>query len=240
MKQLTLITVLITILFTACTKETKNTMTVSGNVKGLKKGTLYLQKIKDTALVAVDSLLVDGDSDFRFTAELESPEVFYLYLNKKDGDEINDRITFFGEPTNITINTDLEFFEVAAKIEGSETHKKLEQYKKMMSKFNERNLELIKSNLEARKDRDSLKADSIQKQADRNVIRGYLYTLNFALTNKDSYIAPYIALSEAFDAKVKYLDTIYNSLSPEVADSKYGKQLDQYIKQIKEQEKGPQ
>lgn len=236
MKRFIKVVVLIAIIFAACTEETENTMTVTGNVKGLKKGILYLQKIKDTTLIAVDSMVVDGDSNFKFKTELESPEVFYLYLNKKDGDEINDRITFFGEPTNITINTQLDFFEIAAKIEGSDTQKKLEQYKTMMSKFNERNLELIKSNLEARKEKDSLKVDSVQKQADRNVIRGYLYTLNFALTNKDSYIAPYIALSEVFDAKVKYLDTIYKSLSPEVADSKYGKQLDKYIKQIKDQE----
>ncbi|WP_340199295.1 DUF4369 domain-containing protein [Ascidiimonas sp. W6] len=225
-------------LITSCSNdETEKTMTVSGNVKGLKKGVLYLQKIQDTTLVAVDSLVVNGDSNFKFSTELESPEVFYLYLNKKNGDEINDRITFFGEPGNITINTNLDFFEVSSKVEGSVTHEKLEQYKKMMSKFKERNLELIKSDFEARKAKDTIKVDSIQKQADKNLMRGYLYTLNFALTNKDSYIAPYIALSEAFDAKVKYLDTIYKSLSPEVASSKYGRSLREYITQIKAQEK---
>ena len=108
-----------------------------------------------------------------------------------------------------------------------------------MSKFNDRNLELIKANLEARKEKDSLKVDSIAQQSDRNVLRGYLYTLNFALTNKDSYVAPYIALSEVFDAKVKYLDTIYNSLTPEVANSKYGKQLKDYIADVKSKEETP-
>jgi PBP1b-binding outer membrane lipoprotein LpoB len=227
------------VLYSSCAKDTGKTMNVTGNVKGLKKGTLYLQKIQDTLLVAVDSMVVDGDSNFAFTTELESPEVFYLYLNKKGGNEINDRITFFGEPGNININTELEFFEVMAKVEGSKTHQKLEQYRKMMSKFNERNLELIKANLEARKEKDSLKADSLSKQADRNLVRGYLYTLNFALTNKDSYIAPYIALSEAFDAKVKYLDTIYKSLTPQIADSKYGKKLKEYITKINSEEENP-
>lgn len=58
-------------------------MIVSGNVKGLKKGTLYLQHLADTTLVVVDSLKVDGDGNFRFETELEGPEMFYLYLNKK-------------------------------------------------------------------------------------------------------------------------------------------------------------
>lgn len=229
------------ILMGSCAKEkSENTMQVTGSVKGLKKGRLYLQKIQDTLLVAIDSLVVDGDSNFDFSTELESPEVFYLYLNKKDGDEINDRITFFGEPGTIQINTDVEFFEVNARIEGSKSHEKLAQYKKMMSKFNDRNLELIKASLEARKEKDSIKVDSIAQQSDRNVLRGYLYTLNFALTNKDSYVAPYIALSEVFDARVKYLDTIYNSLAPEVADSKYGKQLKDYIADIKSKEETPE
>jgi hypothetical protein len=76
--------------------------------------------------------------------------------------------------------------------------------------------------------------DSIQKASDKNMLRGYLYALNFALNNKDSYIAPYIALNEVADANVKYLDSIYNSLTPVVADSKYGKELRHYLDEIKE------
>lgn len=237
MKRTIILSLVILFIF-SCQKEIDpNNMQVTGNIKGLKKGVLYLQKIKDTTLVTVDSLIIDGDSHFNFNTTLESPEVFYLYLNKKDGNDINDRITFFGEPGSIKINTELDFFDVVARVEGSKTHEKLEEYRKMMSKFNERNLDLIQANFEARKEKDSLKVDSLSKQADRNLLRGYLFTLNFALNNKDSYIAPYIAISEAFDAKVKYLDTIYNSLSPEVADSKYGKQLKDYIIKIKSEEK---
>lgn len=44
----------------ACNSTTENTMVVSGNVKGLKKGTLYLQKVNDTVLVTVDSLKIDA------------------------------------------------------------------------------------------------------------------------------------------------------------------------------------
>ena len=80
-------------------------MTVTGNIKGLKKGMLYLQKIPDSTLISIDSLRIDGDGSFTFKTELESPEIFYLYLKKEDNNVINDRITFFGEPGTITINT---------------------------------------------------------------------------------------------------------------------------------------
>ena len=64
--------------------------------------------------------------------------------------------------------------------------------------------------------------------------RKYLYTVNFAITNKEYEIAPYLAVSEIFDANIKYLDTIYTSLKPKVRKSKYGKALKDYIEERKE------
>ena len=216
--------------------SSENIMTVSGKVKGLKKGTLYLQHIPDSTLVTVDSLQVKGDGNFSFRAELESPEIFYLYLNKEDANDINDRITFFGEPGTITINTAWNTFDTNAKIAGSNAHKKLEEYQGTMSRFNTKNLELMQSATAQNVNLDSLQLDSIQQLSDRNVKRGYAYALNFALSNKSSHIAPYIALNEVPDANILYLDSIYNSLTPEVAGSKYGKALKEHLEKIKQTE----
>lgn len=235
MKNLVIVT-LLAALFASCAGSTENTMTVSGNVKGLKKGTLYLQHIADTTLVTIDSLIVEGDGNFSFSTELQSPEIFYLYLDKEDNNNINDRITFFGEPGNITINTSWNTFDLNAKVEGSKSHKKLMEYQKVMSKFNTKNLEYIRTGLEPEIQKNQAAWDSIQNLSDRNVKRGYLFALNFALNNTDSYVAPYIAVKEVADANIKYLDSINNSLSPEVAKSKYGKELKQHITQLKNEE----
>lgn len=220
---------LITLLFISCSENGENTMTVSGNVKGLKKGTLYLQKVPDSVLVTIDSLEVDGDGNFSFKTEVESPEIFYLYLNKEDHNEINDRISFFGEPGNITINTSWNTFDTNAKISGSKTHEKLQEYRKTMSRFNKRSVEIIQAGNNAGGTLDSLQIDSIQKLNDQNIRKGYVYAINFALNNKDSYIAPYIALTEVSDANIKYLDSISNSLPQEIANSKYGKALENFL-----------
>ena len=219
----------IAVLLISCSEDTTNTMFVTGKVKGLKKGTLYLQNVPDSTLVTIDSLEIDGDGNFSFKTELESPEIFYLYLNKKDNNEINDRITFFGEAGNITINTSWNTFDTNAKIEGSATQKKLEEYRKTMSRFNKRSMELMQGVANSEVPIDSLQLDSIQKLSDKNIQRSYLYALNFALNNKASYIAPYIALTEVYDANIKYLDSINNSLTPEVASSKYGKELKNFL-----------
>ncbi len=220
------------ILLASCGKDTtEKTMVVNGTIKGLKKGTLYLQHVPDSTLVVLDSLLVQGDGNFSFQTELESPEIFYLYLDKKDNNDINDRITFFGEPGNITINTAWNTFDTNASIEGSETHRKLEEYRKVMTNINKKSLDLVQRATATENPLDSLQVDSLLRMSNRNMQRGYAFAINFALNNKDSYIAPYIALNEVGDANRKYLDSINNSLTPEVAASKYGKALQKYLNQ---------
>jgi len=233
MKQLS-ISLLIVILFIACADTSKNTMLVTGEVNGLKKGVLYLQKVSDTTLVTIDSLEVKGDGKFNFTTSLDSPQIFYLYLRKEDNNEMNDRITFFGEPGTITILTSWNAFEKKAVIEGSETQKKLEEYRKVMSRFNTLNLEQIRASADPKLINDPQALDSLQKAYDKNIRRSYLYALNFALSNTESHIAPYIALTDVADANVKYLDSIFNSLTPEVANGTYGLELKKHLKEVRE------
>lgn len=224
--------IILAILVCSCSSgENENKMVVTGNVKGLKKGTLYLQYVPDSTLVSIDSIEVKGDGDFRFETILETPEIFYLYLSKDDNNEYNDRITFFGEPGTISINTSWNTFETKAIIKGSGTQKKLEEYNEVMSKFHSRSLELMRVAADPVIQADSAALDSVQNLADKVILRGYLYTLNYAMTNSDSYLSPYLALTEASNANPKFLDSIYNSLSPEVAGSKYGKKLNDYLKE---------
>ncbi|WP_422083988.1 DUF4369 domain-containing protein [Ulvibacterium sp.] len=236
MKNLTFLFAIALLLISCGGDGNENTMIVTGNVKGLKKGTLYLQHIPDSTLVTLDSLVVDGDGSFSFKTDIESPEIFYLYLNKKDNNDINDRITFFGEPGQINITTSWNTFDVNAKVEGSETQKKLEEYRKVMSRFNSKNLEFMQLAADTENPLDSLQMDSIQRLSDKNIQRGYAFALNFALNNKNSHIAPYIALTEVSDANIKYLDSIYNSLATEVANAKYGVALKDYLENLKKEE----
>jgi succinate dehydrogenase flavin-adding protein (antitoxin of CptAB toxin-antitoxin module) len=217
----------------ACGKKEKD-LTVKANIEGLKKGTVYLKKIKDTSLIIVDSLVINGNSQFELTSDLESPEVFYLYLDKNSAEK--DRITFFADKGITEINTTLKNFVFEAKIKGSEQQKTLEEYQSMISKINNRNLDLIKGQFDARIAGNTIKLDSITKISDNFLKRKYLYTVNFALNNKDSEVAPYLALTEIYNAHIKLLDTINNSLTPKIKASKYGKELESFIENIKKNE----
>ena len=235
MKRIGLFIAALTLLVACSTEETN--LHIEGKVQGLKKGTLYLQKIEDTTLVTIDSVVVNGNENFVFDTFTEGTQVMYLYLNKKDNNTYDDRIMFFAEPGEMVINTTLKNFEVDAVVEGSENQKKYTEYKSMIQRFNSKNLDLIKKNLEAQQEQNMENIDSTNKEFESLLKRRYLFTVNFAMNNKDMEIAPYLAISEVYDANIKYLDTIYNSLTPEVKDSRYGKSLKDFLEERRENEK---
>jgi len=226
MKKLALIISLICIV--SCGKESAD-LIVKGQVKGLKKGTIYLEKEKDSAIVIIDSIFLNGPSEFELHSNLISPEAFYLRLDKKNSKENNTRIVFFADKGITEINTTLKNFVNDAKISGSEQQKLYEEYLKVISRYNDKNLDLIKENFEAKKAKDSIKIDSSNVALNNLLKSRYLYTVNFAITNKNSEVSPYLALTEIYDAQIKWLDTINQSLTPKIKDSKYGKALEGYL-----------
>lgn len=217
------------ILIMSCTQPSKNT-TVSGNIKGLQKGTLYLQHVKDEGFTTLDSLEMTSTTDFQLGCDLDEAEVLFLSLSKELDAE---RISFFADQGHTTINTTLKRFKYDAQIEGSDQQKLLESYYKNIERFKNQKLELIEAQLNAQKDGNLERSDSLQVKINKIVQRSYLYSINFALNNKDSEVAPFVAVSEIYDANVKYLDTINKVLPPKIANSKYGIILEEYIKTIK-------
>ena len=224
------------VLLASCNKtESKANLHITGNIKGLKKGTLYIQRIVDTALVAIDTIVIDGSSAFTSDIDLKSPEMLYLFLDRGTSNSLDNNILFFAEPGTINIDTNLESYISDAKITGSKNHDLYEEYKKINSRFIEEKLTLIEKKFNAIKRNNTKSIDSLNAKQDSNIKRKYLFATNFAINNKDQEVAPYIALSEIYDINVKYLDTIQKSMTPKVAQSLYGKKLTEYVANIKNQ-----
>lgn len=229
------ILVLISLCFLfSCGNEVSENLIVKGNIKGLKKGMVYLKKAKDTSLVIVDSMQVKGDSNFKLESIIESPEIFYLYLNNSEDE--NNRITFFGDKGITEINTSLKRFSYDAKITGSKQQDILTEYQSMSSKFKNKNLELVKDSFEAVKVNDTSIINESKKTFKILEKRKYLYTVNFAINNRDSEVAPFLALTELYNANIKFLDMVNDTLTPNVKASAYGKELQRFINKIKEEE----
>ncbi|MGO4906575.1 DUF4369 domain-containing protein [Flavobacterium sp. W20_MBD1_R3] len=225
------------VLLSSCNKdEPEGNVHITGNIKGLKKGTLYIQRVVDTMLVAIDTINIDGSPIFESHLDLESPEMLYLFLDRGVSNSMDNNLPFFAEQGKISIETSLDRYLADAKIIGSKNNELFEEFKKINSRFTDENLTLIEKKFNAIKNQNTKLMDSIGAKQDSNLKRKYLFATNFALNNRDYEVAPYIALSQIYDINIKYLDTIQKSMSPKVAQSLYGKKLTEYIATIKKQQ----
>lgn len=227
-----LLVVFISLSIFACTSEKEGSMVVEGNIQGMKKGTLYLQKVEEGKLISVDSIFLNGTSIYRLVDNIEGPELYYLTLDQlKYG-----KIDFFGEEGNITINTKLEKFETAAEISGSKSNELLDEYFDMAKQFNGRQLEIFKEDFDAEKANDEERREELTAESKRLLKNKLRYAASFTMRNLDSEVAPFIVLTELGDAHITLLDTLNNSLTKSIQASKYGIALDTYIKSIKASE----
>jgi hypothetical protein len=223
----------LTILSSCSEKKSNKNLHITGFIKGLKKGTLYIQRIKDTALIALDTIKIDGDSHFTSDLNIDSPEMFYLFLDRGITNSVDNNLPFFVEPGTINIESSLNFFTVDAKITGSKNQELYDEYKKVVSRYVDQNLDLIQKRFNAYKSKNNTELAKIQNEQDNVLKRKYLYTTNFAVNHADYDVAPYVTLAEIYDINLKYLDTIQKSLTPRIAKSLYGKKLNKLITQRK-------
>ncbi len=213
----------------SCSSNTKNTE-VTIIVDGLKKGTVYLQKITESGLVKLDSKESNGNEKLTLSLNLEHPELLYAYLDKFDGSSFNDRLAFFAEPGEIQISTTLNNFENAAVVSAGVEHEEFKKLQQMLSRFTKKDFELMQL---AQTDRitDERFVDSIVNQSNSNNIKRYQFIANYALTNPNKYVSAYLITSEGEELNPRWKDSIFNSFSDAIKKSKYGQLLNSQLAQ---------
>ena len=133
-------------------------------------------------------------------------------------------LEFFGEKGEIIIDSKLKNFSSDFQVYNSFNDSVYRVYIDIIKKFNFEELDLIKSSIEMskRNSNDSLKI--IQEEIKKLSKRKALYSLNFAVNNGNSSVAPLIGINEFSESKI-LIDTIIKSLNKKVIDSKYGNDL---------------
>jgi len=218
------IILIIAILIISCSSNDNN-MIISGNVEGLKKGTLYLQSEKDSIVINLDSVNLRGEGNFKLSTNISEPDIYYLYLDKEDGDSLNDIIPFFGNEGEIEINTRLSTFDSSYEIFGSKNSDLLKEYNSIMRQYNSQNLDLLEIFYKSQIENNQERIDSVNLELENLIRKKYLYTLNFSITNSNDEISPYITVSQIPDANIDLLKMIYDTLPENIKNSKYGKIL---------------
>jgi hypothetical protein len=213
----------------SCTKKDKDVnFFINGKVEGMRKGMVYLKSEVNGSLVTVDSLFLKGTEDFEFKGNIESPEVFYLSTSRRN----SSSLPIFVEQGEITVEANIKDL-LTANIKGSENQKLLDQFNKIIGRFNTRKNELYAKGLQANSKKHFKTLNSISNQYRNNEIKKTRYILNFAVSNGDYDIAPYVALNYLSSSDITVLDTINKSMSAEVKLGKYGKELNELVTQLK-------
>lgn len=218
-------------------KKSNKNLQITGYIKGFKKGTLYIQKLKDTTLIPLDTIVINGDSHFTSEMNIDSPEMYYLFLDRGVTNSLDNNLPFFAEKGKINIETSLDFFTSDCKITGSKNQELYDEYKKVATRYVDQDLELIKKKFDAYKNGGNEEIIALNEQQKNIQKRKYLFTTNFAVNHCDYDVAPYLALAEIYDINLIYLDTIQKSLTPKIANSLYGKKLAMLISERRKLEK---
>ncbi len=220
-----IIIVVLTFFVFSCNSKHGN-MKVHGKITNFQKGKVYLEKMKDTVLVKVDSVLLDGKNTFTLSDDVDSPQVYYISISKS-----NKYLQFFGEKGEISVISNLKTFGYNSIIKGSKNQKVYDEFKKMNKKFNNKRLDLIKERFDFIVKKDTVSAKKIDAKLKNLERRKYLYTINFATKNAAYEVAPYLVLTEISNANPKLLDTIKKAMTPKVKKSLYGKKLIAFLEE---------
>ena len=208
----------------SCTKiDNENHFSLSLEIEGLKKGIIYLEKISDSSMVVIDSVLYNGNNSIQFQGKIDEPEIMIISLTFENETDPK-RFPFFVEKSNIILKTRLKDFGFKVDSKGSKNDSIYRQYLEINKKFNNEKLDLISKSLGFQKsgNKDSIsfydsKLVSVNK-------RQFLHNANFAMRYSNYEIAPYIAITDLRESSA-ILDTIYKSLGNGIKNSKYALEL---------------
>ena len=119
-----------------------------------------------------------------------------------------------------------------AEVSGSPTQEIYSAYLRVIRQFNNEELDLLAAYVQAQISGNTDSLALAEQQTANLSKRKILFTVNFAVNNANSVVAPYLALSELPKVSKIFLDTIAASMSDDVANSRYGMLLTDFLSEL--------
>lgn len=216
------------ILITACNSTVDKSYIIEGKVTGKVPAKAYLQTYVDGETNIIDSTTFTN-GQFKFKGSVEYPEYYYI----KIGD--NQRpFGFFIENSKIKIKAHIDSLEMA-NVTGSRVQDKYENYLASKEPF-EKQLAEIYRNYKAATDENKpvyeAQYDSISELQNQHI-------KNYVKANNNSVLAPYIVRREIiYYLDLEELKELAGSISPELKDHPYTKELFKRIRTLEKVQPG--
>jgi hypothetical protein len=236
MKKILLSVAVAGILF-SCKNLGEGEYEITGTVKGMKTGLVYLEKQSPMGMGprAIDTVkIVDGK--FEIKGKTTEPEISFIQIDKLNGkvpfileggeiEIIVDKDSIFKSKTSGTYSNDefAKFNEESTKIQ-----KKLQ---KPVMEFQMKNMAVIN---EAQKNNDTVIMNRLRNEYDEIQKPITDYTFGYPKTHPKSFIS--ILILQMMSNNPKYgkdIEGIYNSLDESLKKTKPGKSIKQNIDSLK-------
>ncbi|MFN4027501.1 MULTISPECIES: DUF4369 domain-containing protein [Flavobacterium] len=237
MKKVILLVASAVVMF-SCKNLAEGEYIISGNVKGMKTGLVYLEKQGPMGMgfVAIDTVKIE-DGKFEIKGKTTEPEIHFIHVDKVDG-----KLPLVLEGGEIDIQFDKDSL-VKSKISGTYNNDEFTKFNEESDKIQKR----LKSKILDFQQRNKMAIENAQKSNDTvamNKLRAEYeliqkditdYTFGYPKTHPKSFISVLILQMMVNNPKftTKEIETIYNSFDESLKKTKPGKSIKENLDALK-------
>ena len=230
----------VTLALYSCSKVADGEYLITGKVKGMKTGMVFLQKEgpDGMSLVNIDTVKI-VDEKFEIKGKVDEPAISMIEIQK-----VNGKIPFILEHGEITLDVDKDSI-FKSKIGGTYSNDEFSKFNDESAKIRKRiqksvmdfQMKNMTAMNDARKNNDTVTINSLRKQYD--VLQKDMtdYTFNYPRTHPKSFISVLITQAMFSNPKFKSqeIETIFNSLDASLKKTKPGKKIKENLDTVKKQ-----
>jgi hypothetical protein len=232
MKKILLLVAVAVVLF-SCKNLAEGEYEITGTVKGIKTGLVYLEKQNPMGMgpQAIDTVkIVDGK--FEIKGKTTEPEIHFIQVDK-----VNGKVPFILEGGEIAITIDKDSI-FKSKLSGTYSNEEFDKFNEESNKIQKRlqkkvmdfQMKNMTAMNEAQKNNDTVTMNSLRKQYD--VIQKDItdYTFGYPKTHPKSFIS--VLITQMMVGNPKYsndVEGVYNSLDESLKKTKPGKSIKQNL-----------
>jgi hypothetical protein len=225
----TLLLLAVVLVLVSCKKLAEGEYEITGNVKGMKTGTVYLEKQSPMGMGTqpVDTVkIIDGK--FVIKGKTKETEISFIQIEKQQG-----KIPFILEGGEIEITVDKDSLFKSKSVGtysndeftkfNDESNKIQKRLQKKVTEFQNKNMAIIN---EAQKNNDTLTMSKLRDEYEFIQKDITDYTFTYPKTHPKSFISVLIIQMMVNNPKyAKEIEPLYNSLDESLKKTKPGKSI---------------
>lgn len=199
---------------------------VNGTIDGLENGNFIVAKIENNKPTNIDTVEVKNGK-FTYSEKLESADfrLFILQENPQKG-----MFMFVGND-NITLTATLDSLD-KVEIKGSESQDTYSGLIDSFKKVQEEKGKLYQEAQMAQMQKDSIKLESLKDAIELNDKKAEKVVYDFAKEHNNSPLAPWALNTIIQKFEYETINPIYEALTQEAKDSKYGVELSERLAKL--------